>query len=78
MDTITYSAARSSLADIMDRVVNNHEPVIITRGRKKVVVMLSLEDYKAMEETAYLLRNPNNALRLLNSINQLEEVDQKY
>lgn len=62
----------------MDRVVNNHEAVAITRDHKKAVVMLSLEDYKAMEETAYLLRNPNNALRLLNSINQLEEVDQKY
>ncbi|MCW0365441.1 MULTISPECIES: type II toxin-antitoxin system Phd/YefM family antitoxin [Xanthomonas] len=54
MDIISYSAARSSLASIMDRVIKNHEPVIITRGRKQAVVMLLLEDYKAMEETAYL------------------------
>jgi antitoxin YefM len=72
MDTITYSAARAALADTMDRVVNNHEPVIITRNREQAVVMLSLEDYKAMEETAYLLRSPKNAQRLLESIAQLE------
>ncbi|WP_295954025.1 type II toxin-antitoxin system prevent-host-death family antitoxin [uncultured Xanthomonas sp.] len=72
MDIISYSAARSSLADIMDRVVNNHEPVIITRGRKQAVIMLSLKDYKAMKETAYLLRNTKNAQRLLQSIAQLE------
>jgi len=72
MDTITYSAARAALADTMDRVVNNHEPVIITRSREQAVVMLSLEDYKAMEETAYLLRSPKNAQRLLESIAQLE------
>ncbi|MDV0440006.1 type II toxin-antitoxin system Phd/YefM family antitoxin [Xanthomonas sacchari] len=72
MDNITYSTARSSLADIMDRVIKNHEPAIITRGRRQTVVILSLEDYKAMEETAYLLRSPKNALRLLESIAQLE------
>lgn len=72
MDTITYSAARAALADTMERVVNNHEPVIITRSREQSVVMLSLEDYKAMEETAYLLRSPKSAQRLLESIAQLE------
>lgn len=72
MDTITYTAARASLADTMDRVVNDHEPVIITRSSQQSVVMLSLADYKAMEETAYLLRAPKNAQRLLESIAQLE------
>ena len=72
MDTLTYTAARASLADTMDRVVNDHEPVIITRGGQQSVVMLSLEDYKAMEESAYLLRSPRNARRLLESIGQLE------
>lgn len=74
MDTITYSAARQALADTMDRVVNDHEPIIITRnGREESVVMVSLDDYKAMEETAYLLRSPANAKRLLESIAQLNE-----
>ncbi|ODS63664.1 MULTISPECIES: type II toxin-antitoxin system prevent-host-death family antitoxin [unclassified Arenimonas] len=72
MDTLTYTAARAALASTMDRVVNDHEPVIITRGNQQSVVMVSLEDYKAMEETAYLLRSPKNARRLLESVAQLE------
>jgi antitoxin YefM len=71
MDAITYSAARANLASTMDRVCSDHEPLIITRNGEKAVVMLSLEDYKALEETAYLLRSPSNARRLLSSIAQL-------
>jgi len=56
----------------MDKVINDHEPLIITRSRQPAVVMLSLEDYKAMQETAYLLRSPVNASRLLESITQLD------
>jgi antitoxin YefM len=55
----------------MDRVCSDHEPLIITRNGEQSVVMLSLEDYKALEETAYLLRSPANARRLLNSMAQL-------
>lgn len=71
MDTITYSTARANLASTMDRVCSDHEPLIITRNGDQAVVMLSLEDYKALEETAYLLRSPTNARRLLNSLAQL-------
>ena len=71
MDAITYSAARASLASTMDRVCNDHEPLIITRNGEQAVVMLSLEDYNALEETAYLLRNPTNARRLLAAAEQL-------
>jgi antitoxin YefM len=56
----------------MTRVCQNHEPIIITRNNADSVVMLSLDDYKALEETAYLLRTPKNARRLLASIAQLE------
>ena len=56
----------------MDRVCEDREPAIITRNRDPAVVMISLEDYKAREETAYLLRSPANARRLLASIKQLE------
>ncbi|MES2919483.1 MAG: type II toxin-antitoxin system prevent-host-death family antitoxin [Pseudomonadota bacterium] len=73
MDAITYTTARARLADTMDRVCNDHAPVIITRNSQQAVVMLSLEDYKALEETAYLLRSPKNARRLLESIAELEE-----
>ena len=71
MDAITYSAARANLASTMDRVCNDHETLIITRNGEQSVVMLSLEDFKALEETAYLLRNPVNAKRLLSATDQL-------
>ncbi len=72
MDTITYTAVRAKLADTMDRVCEDHEPVIITRSKEQSVVMISLDDYKALEETSYLLRSPKNARRLLESIAELE------
>ena len=71
MDAITYTAARANLADTMDKVCEDHEPVIITRN-EQAVVMMSLEDYKALEETSYLLRSPKNARRLFESIAALE------
>jgi antitoxin YefM len=74
MDAITYSAARANLAKTMDRVCDDHEPLIITRnGDQQSVVMLSLDDYKALEETAYLLRSPANARRLLAAASQLAQ-----
>lgn len=72
MDAITYSSARANLARTMDRVCNDHEPLIITRNGDQSVVMLSLEDFQALEETAYLLRNPANAQRLLSATAQLD------
>ncbi len=72
MNAITYTAARENLAATMDKVCNDREPVIITRNRDQAVVMVSLEDYKALDETAYLTRSPKNARRLLASILQLE------
>ena len=71
MDAITYSAARANLASTMDRVCQDHEPLIITRSGQQSVVMLSLDDYKSLEETAYLLRTPANAKRLLAAVAQL-------
>ena len=71
MDAITYTAARAQLASNMNRVCQNHEPLIITRNGEQAVVMLSLEDYKALEETSYLLRTPANAKRLLAAAGQL-------
>ena len=73
MDTITYTSARAHLAKTMDQVCDDHEPVIITRNGERSVVLLSLEDFKALEETAYLLRSPANAKRLLAAIEQLSQ-----
>jgi len=73
MDAISYTAVRANLSKMMEQVCNDHAPIIITRKRESPVVMLSLEDYQAMEETAYLLRSPANARDLLESIAALEE-----
>ena len=73
MDAISYTAARTNLAKTMEQVCEDHAPVIITRSKSPSVVMISLEDYEALEETAYLLRSPKNARRLLDSITELEQ-----
>ena len=72
MVTITYSEARSRLAETMEKVCDDHAPIIITRKNSRSVVMISLDDFEALEETAYLLRSPKNARRLLESIAELE------
>ena len=72
MNTITYSEARSKLAKTMEKVCDDHAPVIITRKSAASVVMISLEDYEALEETAYLLRSPKNVRRLLESVAELQ------
>jgi antitoxin YefM len=71
MDAISYSTARANLASTMNRVCEDHEPLIITRNGQQSVVMLSLEDFTALEETSYLLRSPANAKRLMTAVEQL-------
>ena len=73
MDAITYTAARANLATMMTRVCQDHEALIITRNGQQSVVMMSLDDYKALEETAYLLRSPENAKRLLSAVDALNK-----
>jgi antitoxin YefM len=73
MDAKSYSSVRKDLAKTMEKVCSDHSPIIITRKNASPVVMMSLEDYNAIEETGYLLRNPANALRLQESIKQAKE-----
>ena len=72
MKSISYTTARSNLAKTMEEVCDDHAPIAITRKGEGAVVMMSMEDYEALEETAYLLRSPKNARRLLEAINELE------
>ena len=72
MNAITYTAARENLASTMNRVCLDRDPVIITRKRDQSVVMISLDDYESLEETAHLLRSPANAKRLMESIEAAE------
>ena len=69
--SITYTAARENLASTINRVCQDHAPVVITRNRDQAVVMLSLSEYESLQETAYLLRSPANAKRLLAAVDTL-------
>jgi antitoxin YefM len=72
MNSMTYTEARETLAVTIRRVCRDHVPVIITRKREDSVVMMAQEDYDSLTESAYLLRSPKNARRLLDSIRELE------
>jgi len=71
MNAMNYSTVRKELAKTMEQVCSDHEPTIITKGNKCSVVMISLDDYRSMEETAYLLSSPRNAARLAKSIEDI-------
>ena len=72
MRTMTYSATRANFAATIDSVLDDREEVIITRAGKDPVVLVALDDYESLKETAHLLQNPANARRLLASIERLE------
>ncbi len=72
MRTISYSESRARYAETLNSVVDDREEVVITRAGRESVVMVSLEDYESLKESAYLLRSPENARRLLTSIERLE------
>ncbi|MQA60281.1 MAG: type II toxin-antitoxin system prevent-host-death family antitoxin [Actinophytocola sp.] len=75
MRTMSYSESRARYAETLDSVVNDREEVVITRAGHEPVVMVSLDDYESLKETAYLLRSPENARRLIASIERLEAGD---
>lgn len=68
MRTLSSTALRQNLSSEMDRVNDDHEPVIVTRAGGKPVVMVSLEDWTSMDETTYLLSSPANARFLRDGI----------
>jgi antitoxin YefM len=72
MDVRSYTETRAKLKEIMDRVVDDHQPIVITRQKAEAVVMVSLADWNAMEETVRLLSSPRNAERLREGIRELE------
>jgi len=73
MSAITYTEARKHLGETMDRVVDDHQPVVITRANGKNAVLISQEDFDAWQETAYLLRSPANASDLRQAMTELGE-----
>ena len=73
MDVITFTDTRANLKDVMDRVVRDHAPVMVTRQKAKAVVMVSLADWNAIEATAHLLSSPANAARMNAAIAELDQ-----
>lgn len=72
MRTMTYSESRANYAETLNRVIDDREEVIVTRAGHDPVVIVALDDYESLKETAYLLKSPENARRLLASIDRLE------
>jgi antitoxin YefM len=72
MKTMSYTESRARYAEMLDGVINDREEVIITRAGHEPVVVVSLEDYESLKETAYLMRSPANARRLLDAMERLE------
>lgn len=72
MKTMTFSESRARYAETLDSVTNDREEVVITRAGHEPLVIVSLDDYESLKETAYLLRSPANARRLIESIERLE------
>ena len=73
MDAITYTKARKNFTQTMNKVCDDHTPLIITRQNQKPIVMMSLEDYNSIEETLYLLKNSKNASRLSKALDDLKQ-----
>ena len=72
MDTMSYSAFRNHLAGCLDKVNDDHKPLLITRQNGKPAIVMSVEDFHSYEETAYLMASPLNAERLNQAIQEVE------
>lgn len=72
MKTLSYTESRAHYAEVLDSVINDREEVVITRAGHEPVVIMSLADFESMRETAYLMRSPANARRLLDAMERLE------
>ena len=73
MEITTYTTFRQHLKSFLDKVLQNHDPLFVTRANGEDVVVLSKSDYESMQETFYLLKSPNNATRLLKGIEEYEK-----
>ncbi len=72
MKTMSYTESRARYAEVLDSVVNDREEVVITRAGHEPVVIVSLEEFESLRETAYLMRSPTNARRLFDAMERLE------
>ena len=73
MENILYSNLRKNLASMLDKVNNDHRPMLITRQKGEPAVLMSLKDFQAYEETMYLMKSPKNMRRLDKSIQEINQ-----
>jgi antitoxin YefM len=73
MDTVTYTKFREHLAGYLDKVNDDHIPLLVTRQNSAPVVVMTLEDFKSYEATFYLMSSNNNATRLNAAIKELRD-----
>ncbi|MFU8797471.1 MAG: type II toxin-antitoxin system Phd/YefM family antitoxin [Gammaproteobacteria bacterium] len=74
MKSISYTNARAHLAHTMQQVCDDHTPIMVTRSRAEPVVVISLSDFEALQETCYLTKSPANATRLAEAIDEIETI----
>lgn len=70
MDAMTTQQASHDLDGLIDRVIDNVQPTILCNDKGNKAILISLDEFSAWQETLYLLSNPTNAKRLLNSIQE--------
>jgi antitoxin YefM len=78
VDTLTYSKLRANLKSALDRVVDDHQVIVVERAKGGDAVLVSREDYDSLAETAYLLRSPANAERLLTAVKRAKKSRKSY
>jgi antitoxin YefM len=71
MTAVTFSSARAEFARTIEQAVENHTPILVTRRKGGNAVIISEEDFRSYEETAYLMQSLNNAIRLNSAIASL-------
>ena len=74
MQAVFYSQARNNLRTLIDKVCSDFDEYIITTKDNKSAVLLSYDEYSAMKETMYLLSSKNNRERLLDAVEQIDNL----
>ena len=74
MNTVTFSAFKTNIESTIQIIVETHQPVVVKKNRRSSVVVMPLEDYRALTETKYLLNSPANAARLVRGIEEIENL----
>jgi antitoxin YefM len=70
---MSYAGSKARYAEVLDGVVNDREEVVVTRAGHEPVVIVSLDEFESLRETAYLMRSIANARRLLDAMERLED-----